>query len=137
MLAAAVSEKGAELKVADFIKRPAKEIQTMATDNDKKGQELFKQGNYKDSIPWFERSAFFSKVLIEQAKIQEQEKLEQAKRDEQAKLEQAKRDEQARLEQAKRDEQARLEQENLRKQALQRLTAAQKELQSAQQRVKK
>lgn len=121
--AAVSSTNGAELKVEDYIKRPTQEIQGLAVDNDKKGKELFGATKYKESIPWFERSAFFSKVLIEQAKIRQQELKDEAKRQELAKQEEAKRLELAKKEEAR-----------LRDEALQRLREAQREVDNAKQR---
>jgi len=125
-LGAAVSASGAELKIDDYIKRPTQEIQGLAVDNDKKGKELFGATKYKESIPWFERSAFFSKVLIEQAKLRQQELKDEAKRQELAQQEEAKRREQAMKEEAR-----------LREQALQRLREAQAEVNKAKQRAGK
>ena len=122
-LGAAVSTSGAELKLEDYIKRPTQEIQGLAVDNNKQGKELFGATKYKESIPWFERSAFFSKVLIEQAKLRQQELKDEAKRQELAQQEEAKRREQALQEAAK-----------LREQALQRLREAQQEVNNAKQR---
>jgi hypothetical protein len=112
-LGAAVSVNGGILKVEEYINRPQSEIQSMAQENEKKGQELFDLGQFRESIPWFERSSFFSKVLIEQAK----------------------RADQGQQAQAQLREQERLEQDRLRALALQRLNAAQRELQSAGQRI--
>ncbi|MDR2734255.1 MAG: hypothetical protein LBC99_06355 [Spirochaetota bacterium] len=122
-LGAAVSTSGAELKVEDYIKKPTAEIQGLAVDNDKKGKELFTATKYRDSIPFFERSAFYSKVLIEQAKLRQQELKDEAKRQELAKQEEAKRLELAQKEEAR-----------LREQALQRLREAQAEVNNAKQR---
>jgi len=136
-LSAAVGVNGGELKLSDYVVRPQQEIQGLMQDNDKKGKDLFDKGQYKESIPWLERSAFFSRVLIEQAKLREQELKEEAKRQELARAEEAKRLEQARAEEAKRLEQARAEEARLRAEALKRLNEARKEVESAKQRAKK
>ena len=117
---AAVDENGKELKMGDYISKPQKELQARALENDTKGKALYAQGKYAESIAWFDRSSFFSTVLIEQAK---QNKA--AKEREDAALKAAKEREEAALKAAKEREDAD------RKAALARLEAARNEVKSA------
>lgn len=69
------------MKMEEYLGRPQKEIQQLLSDNQTKGEELYKVGQYKDSLPWLDRGLFFSKVLIKQAELRKQaiDLLEEAK----------------------------------------------------------
>ena len=57
------------MKMEDYLGRPQKEVQQLLTDNQTKGEELYKVGQYKESLPWLDRGIFFSQVLIKQAEL--------------------------------------------------------------------
>jgi len=65
----ATDANGGQMKIEDYLGRPQKEVQQLMTDNQTKGEELYKVGEYKESLPWLDRGLFFSQVLIKQAEL--------------------------------------------------------------------
>lgn len=68
----ATDAAGGQMKIEEYLGRPQSEIQQLLKEDRTKAEELYNAGQYKESLPWFDRSLFFSRVLIKQAELRKQ-----------------------------------------------------------------